>query len=89
MRRRWWNRIWIIQGIVVWKKVKLLYASMVAPWEIFVQAALCYSQNNHSSVFSSYPREYVTVLALFSRWFWIYTTCESFGEMVERLFTRF
>jgi hypothetical protein len=33
---RWWNRIWVIQEVVVPKKVTMVYGSASAPWEMFV-----------------------------------------------------
>ncbi|KAE8354715.1 heterokaryon incompatibility protein-domain-containing protein [Aspergillus coremiiformis] len=36
---RWWKRVWVIQEVVVPSKIMVLYGSMIAPWEMFVQAA--------------------------------------------------
>jgi hypothetical protein len=67
MLSRWWNRVWVVQEIVVSKNITLLYGSMTAPWDMFVKAALAYSQNLYSPALSSVPYEYTKVLEFFSR----------------------
>ena len=62
---RWWNRIWVIQEVVVPLHVSVVYGSSVAPWMMFVSAALSYPR--FQSVTPSLPNEYVSVIALFSR----------------------
>ncbi|TVY80898.1 Heterokaryon incompatibility protein 6, OR allele [Lachnellula suecica] len=64
---RWWNRIWVIQEVVVPETVTVVYGSATAPWEMFVNAARWDSRNRTSSAPLNFPREYSTVLAYFSR----------------------
>ncbi|KAF8866325.1 HET-domain-containing protein, partial [Acephala macrosclerotiorum] len=67
MLSRWWNRIWVIQEVVVPKKIVMVYGSASAPWEMFVDAALWESRNRSTSTSLSFPHEYSTVLAYFAR----------------------
>jgi len=67
MLSRWWNRIWVIQEVVVPKKVTVIYGSSVASWSMFVRAANSYSQNRSSSTLLSFPPEYTSVLGSFAR----------------------
>jgi hypothetical protein len=64
---RWWNRIWVIQEVVVPKKVTIVYGSTIAPWDMFVNAARWDSRNRSSSTPLLFPHEYSTVLAYFAR----------------------
>lgn len=63
----WWNRIWVVQEVVVRKILTLLYGSMTAPWNMIVNAATSYSLNQLVSKTTTFPKEYPSVLALFSR----------------------
>lgn len=36
---RWWNRLWVIQEVVVPKKVTMMYGCVIGPWDMFVKAA--------------------------------------------------
>jgi hypothetical protein len=67
MRCRWWNRIWVIQEVVVPKTVTMVYGSSIAPWGMFVDAARWHSHNRSSTAPLSFPHEYSAVLAYFSR----------------------
>jgi hypothetical protein len=64
---RWWNRIWVIQEVVVPKHVTVVYGSAVAPWDMFVSAARWDSRNRSSKAPLSFPSEYSTVLTYFAR----------------------
>jgi hypothetical protein len=64
---RWWNRIWVIQEVVVPKKITMVYGATVAPWSMFVTAAQWESRNRSSLTPISFPQEYKTVLTYFSR----------------------
>ncbi|CAG8976192.1 hypothetical protein HYALB_00009505 [Hymenoscyphus albidus] len=49
MMRCWrWKRTWVIQEMVVPKKVTMVYGAAVAPWEMFVEAANWESRNQSS-----------------------------------------
>jgi hypothetical protein len=65
----WYNmqRIWVIQEVVVPKTVSMVYGANVAPWDMFVDAAHWESRNRSSPAPFSFPQEYSTVLAWFSR----------------------
>ncbi|KAL2060720.1 hypothetical protein VTL71DRAFT_9361 [Oculimacula yallundae] len=67
MRSSWWNRIWVVQEIVVPKNIILLYDTTKIPWEMFVSAAQSYTKNSFSPEMLSFPREYSDVLSFFCR----------------------
>ncbi|KAH7327084.1 hypothetical protein BKA65DRAFT_509902 [Rhexocercosporidium sp. MPI-PUGE-AT-0058] len=67
MRSSWWNRIWVVQEIVVSRNISLLYDTVTAPWEMFVKAAQSYTKSSLSPTISQFPREYSDVLSFFSR----------------------
>ncbi|KAH9224348.1 heterokaryon incompatibility protein-domain-containing protein, partial [Leptodontidium sp. 2 PMI_412] len=67
MRSSWWNRIWVIQEIVVPQNIILHYDTTTAPWDMFVKAAQNYTKNSFAPRISSFPREYSDVLSFFSR----------------------
>ncbi|KUJ14857.1 uncharacterized protein LY89DRAFT_783924 [Mollisia scopiformis] len=64
---RWWNRIWVIQEIVVPQRVTMVYGSASAPWEMFVTAAQWNSYNRSSVYPLPLPHEYSSVLTYFSQ----------------------
>ncbi|KAH6720640.1 heterokaryon incompatibility protein-domain-containing protein [Leptodontidium sp. MPI-SDFR-AT-0119] len=67
MRSSWWNRIWVIQEIVVPQNIILHYDTTTAPWDMFVKAAQNCTKNSFTPRISSFPREYSDVLSFFSR----------------------
>ncbi|KAG4438617.1 hypothetical protein IFR05_005900 [Cadophora sp. M221] len=67
MRSSWWNRIWVVQEIVVPQNIILHYDTTTAPWDMFVKAAQQYTKNSFVPAISSFPREYSDVLSFFSR----------------------
>jgi len=67
VRSTWWNRIWVVQEVVVPRNVILIYDTTTAHWEMFVKAAQSYTKNSFSTVMSSFPKEYSDVLSFFSR----------------------
>ncbi|PVH83948.1 HET-domain-containing protein, partial [Cadophora sp. DSE1049] len=67
MRSSWWNRIWVVQEVVVPKNIILIYDTTTTYWEMFVKAAQSYTKNSFSPAMSSFPREYSDVLSFFSR----------------------
>ncbi|KAH8683228.1 heterokaryon incompatibility protein-domain-containing protein [Tricladium varicosporioides] len=67
MRSTWWNRIWVVQEVVVSNNITLLYGSIIVHWNVVVSAARSYSLNQLSDTISSFSHEYSNVLALFSR----------------------
>ena len=36
---KWWSRVWVVQEIVVAKKLSVMYGAATAPWAMFVEAA--------------------------------------------------
>ena len=62
---RWWNRIWVIQEVVVPLHISVVYGSSIAPWKMFVDAALSYSRLNLATFF--FPNEFKSVVSWFSR----------------------
>lgn len=67
MRSSWWDRIWVVQEVVVPKNVILIYDTTTTCWEMFVKAAQTCTKNSSSLAMSSFPREYSDVLSFFSR----------------------
>lgn len=63
---RWWNRIWVIQEVVVPRTIMMVYGSAFAPWSMFVNAAKWSSPQSHTSP-HAFPAECFSVLAYFSR----------------------
>lgn len=67
MRSGWWQRVWVIQEIVVPEQVILMYDSVSAPWEMFANAALSYMQSLALGGTARLASEYSDVMALFSQ----------------------
>ena len=67
VRSTWWNRIWVVQEVVVPRNVILIYDTTTAHWEMFVKAAQSYTKNSFLTAMSSFPKEYSDVLSFFSR----------------------
>ncbi|CAG8949911.1 hypothetical protein HYFRA_00004241 [Hymenoscyphus fraxineus] len=67
MNCRWWKRIWVIQEVVVPKKITVVYGSSVAPWEILVNAARWLSRNRISTTPFCFSNDNLTVLSYVSR----------------------
>ncbi|KAG0646461.1 Heterokaryon incompatibility protein [Hyphodiscus hymeniophilus] len=78
LRCRWWQRIWVIQEVVVPKKITMVYGSTVAPWDMFVNAARWDSRNRSSSTPLLFPHEYSTILAYFA---WIILDIDNMREL--------
>ncbi|RDW57329.1 hypothetical protein BP5796_12779 [Coleophoma crateriformis] len=65
MNARWWDRIWVIQEVIVPQNLTIVYGPMVAPWEMFVDAARLCFRGGTSTTLSSFPRENMIVLEFF------------------------
>lgn len=66
----WWNRIWVVQEIVVSRNATVLFGSMVAPWNMFVAASVDYVRHASSccaKVVTAVPPEYTKVISHFCR----------------------
>ncbi|KAJ8131843.1 hypothetical protein O1611_g1783 [Lasiodiplodia mahajangana] len=60
----WWQRIWVVQEVVIPQKVTIRYGNVTAPWEMFVQAAeTARSQGDQLGI----EPEYMKVLSVFTR----------------------
>jgi heterokaryon incompatibility protein (HET) len=64
---QWWNRMWVVQEVVVAKKVTIAYGPMKDSLEILGDASRFYSQRKYSHPFNSYPREHLRVLDKFAQ----------------------
>ena len=40
LKKRWWNRIWVVQETLLAKEATVVLGSWVLPWDIFVSAAV-------------------------------------------------
>ncbi|OCL13303.1 hypothetical protein AOQ84DRAFT_372307 [Glonium stellatum] len=66
----WWDRVWVIQEVVIPREVTVVYGMMSAPWTMFARAASKYARHAHSccsKAIESLPRDYSKVLADFSQ----------------------
>lgn len=61
MRSPWWDRMWVVQEIIVASNVMFQYGNVSVPWSILTEAALAHTQMD------SLPDEYKIVLKFFSR----------------------
>ncbi|KAF1815657.1 hypothetical protein P152DRAFT_390922, partial [Eremomyces bilateralis CBS 781.70] len=68
LRCRWWNRVWIIQEVVVPERVMVFYGGAIAPWDMLVSAAKAWlPDDSRNSDPPSIPREYSLVLDYFAK----------------------
>ncbi|QRD83729.1 heterokaryon incompatibility protein-domain-containing protein [Aspergillus flavus] len=75
---KWWKRVWVIQEVVIATRIMILYGSMIAPWEMFVQAAnrvLGNSQMqisslavNDTKVLLEFSRRILSIESIRARW---------------------
>jgi len=64
----WWQRIWVVQEIVVPPRVTVVYGKISAPWGMFAKAARNYERHARSCCSDharSLPRDYSIILADF------------------------
>lgn len=61
MRCPWWDRMWVVQEIIVARKVTFQYGRVSVPWSVLTAAAL------RDARLDSLPHEYMTVLGFYSR----------------------
>jgi len=48
LKKRWWNRIWVVQETLLAKEATVVLGSWVLPWNIFVSAAINFYQHMRS-----------------------------------------
>ncbi|KAB8267889.1 heterokaryon incompatibility protein-domain-containing protein [Aspergillus minisclerotigenes] len=75
---KWWKRVWVIQEVVIASRIMILYGSMIAPWEMFVQAAnrvLGNSQMqisslavNDTKILLEFSRRILSIESIRARW---------------------
>jgi len=70
MECAWWDRIWVVQETILPPKATVIFGSAVAPWLMFVEAAINYDRHAHgccSRVLRTLSKQQLDVLSLFSR----------------------
>jgi hypothetical protein len=51
--RPWWNRMWVVQEIVLAREVTVMYGHISAPWEMFARAGLAIERHRNSCCFET------------------------------------
>lgn len=47
----WWNRMWVVQEVVLARSVIVIYGHIIAPWEMFARAGLGIERHRNSCCF--------------------------------------